>query len=307
MNKEYSRLVTKISALMMIHFCLWFSLSVVYAMVCNSFFAGLSPAVCEIATDLLYAVIYLITFGTPILLFKRFTRSSFEEKLNRTPGKDAVLVIFVSVAAIYAASVFGTIFTAPFDAIGFDVFDADVGMTVTPATVFLKLVMMVVIPAILEETLFRGLIMRSLAPYGKTQAIMLSALLFALMHQNPKQFLYAFAGGIVIGYFVLERGSLLLGMLIHGINNLVSLISLVVYNSCTENVYIAFSASLQFVVFCGALVALPMLIIGAKKKEAKKKEEAAKCNPFTSPLLIVYFLISILYVVYIIVLSRAGI
>lgn len=70
-----------------------------------------------------------------------------------------------------------------------------------------------------EEILFRGLIQRSLMPYGKRFAIFCSAFTFGLFHGNLIQTPYAFAVGLVLGYVAAEY-SIGWAMLLHMINNL---------------------------------------------------------------------------------------
>lgn len=70
-----------------------------------------------------------------------------------------------------------------------------------------------------EEILFRGLIQRSLMPFGKRFAIFCSAFTFGLFHGNLIQTPYAFAVGLVLGYVAAEY-SIGWAMLLHMINNL---------------------------------------------------------------------------------------
>lgn len=73
---------------------------------------------------------------------------------------------------------------------------------------------------ITEEIVCRGLIQRTLEPYGKRFAIFGSAFLFGLLHGNILQSPYAFAVGLVLGYTACEY-SIAWAMLLHMINNLV--------------------------------------------------------------------------------------
>ncbi len=72
---------------------------------------------------------------------------------------------------------------------------------------------------IAEELLFRGLVLRSLQPYGKKLAILVSAVFFGLFHGNPLQTPYAFVVGLVLGYVALEH-HLLWAIVLHLVNNL---------------------------------------------------------------------------------------
>ena len=79
-------------------------------------------------------------------------------------------------------------------------------------------------PAFAEEFLFRGVIYGNLRPYGRTQAILISAALFALMHQNVGQIFYTFTAGIIMALMYELTGSIWCGVLYHMINNQLSVI-----------------------------------------------------------------------------------
>lgn len=70
-----------------------------------------------------------------------------------------------------------------------------------------------------EEILFRGLIMRSMEPFGKKFAVFGSALLFGIYHGNVTQSFYAFVVGLVLGYVAMEH-NILWAMVLHMFNNL---------------------------------------------------------------------------------------
>ena len=72
---------------------------------------------------------------------------------------------------------------------------------------------------IAEEILFRGLVLRSLRPYGKKFAIVVSAILFGLFHGNLLQAPFAFVVGLVLGYVALEY-SIGWAVVLHVMNNL---------------------------------------------------------------------------------------
>lgn len=71
-----------------------------------------------------------------------------------------------------------------------------------------------------EELLFRGLILRTLQPYGKRFAIFASAVAFGLLHGNLIQIPFAFLVGLVLGYVTLEY-SIVWAIVLHIFNNLV--------------------------------------------------------------------------------------
>lgn len=80
------------------------------------------------------------------------------------------------------------------------------------------------VPAMVEEFLFRGAIMGSLKKFGKPFAIFTSAVLFGLVHGNLVQIPFAFLVGLFIGWAVFESGSIWTGILIHFLNNFISVL-----------------------------------------------------------------------------------
>lgn len=90
-----------------------------------------------------------------------------------------------------------------------------------PATA-VYILWLTVAASILEELMFRGVIMQSLRRFGDLFALICSSILFSLAHHNLVQGPNAFLLGLVIGFFTLRTGSLKTGMLMHFINNLLA-------------------------------------------------------------------------------------
>lgn len=81
----------------------------------------------------------------------------------------------------------------------------------------------VVIGPFTEEFLFRGAILGGLLKkIDPKYAILISALIFGVVHFNPAQIVFAFLVGLVLGYVYYSTGSLLLPILIHIIVNGIS-------------------------------------------------------------------------------------
>ncbi len=89
------------------------------------------------------------------------------------------------------------------------------------ATVLLRHALL---PALLEETLFRYLPIKLLSPYSRRVALIVSSVSFALIHVNLFQIPYALFAGIALGFLTLSSGSVLPAFLLHLLNNAVSVI-----------------------------------------------------------------------------------
>lgn len=77
-----------------------------------------------------------------------------------------------------------------------------------------------VLPAIFEEILFRGLIQRALSPYGAWFSIVVTSVLFALLHSDLSQLPAIFALSLFLGYVYAFTKNLSYSILLHFANNL---------------------------------------------------------------------------------------
>lgn len=87
---------------------------------------------------------------------------------------------------------------------------------------------LVVVGPLVEELVFREAIIRHLLRHQvhRRTAILVSALLFALIHFNPIQIPFAFAMGIVLAIIYVKMGNILITTLIHISNNALGVLEL---------------------------------------------------------------------------------
>jgi len=121
----------------------------------------------------------------------------------------------------------------------------------------------VLLAAVCEEVLFRGLLLQLLARHsGWASAIFLGAVLFSAFHLDPIGFLPRLPVGLFLGLLVWRSGSLYPAVLAHGTFNFVGLflVSLAGDPPALEGVLVSgFWAGL---VFC-AILALYLLVTEA--------------------------------------------
>ena len=94
------------------------------------------------------------------------------------------------------------------------------------ADFFYTLFASAVLPALLEEMVFRGYMLSLLRPYGQTAALFLTALLFGMMHGGIIQVPFAFIAGLAFGFIALRTGSIWPSVVLHFLNN--------AYATCTQ-------------------------------------------------------------------------
>lgn len=91
-----------------------------------------------------------------------------------------------------------------------------------PLALIFSVIGSILLPAVMEELLFRGAVLHALRPAGEKLAIWLSALLFMGAHGNLTQWLPALAAGLVLGTVTFYTGTLRWGILIHLCNNIIA-------------------------------------------------------------------------------------
>ena len=89
-----------------------------------------------------------------------------------------------------------------------------------------------ILSPIIEEVLFRGVMLNKLRTYGDKIAIITTALLFGLFHENFSQFFYAVGLGMIFAYVTLKTGTIKYSIGLHiMINMMGSVIGTQVLNS----------------------------------------------------------------------------
>lgn len=116
------------------------------------------------------------------------------------------------------------------------------------------IVLAVIMAPIFEEIVFRGIIQKGLINKGMNSAtaIIISSVVFGLVHGNPWQFVGAVLLGCVLGLVYHKTKSLLLPVFLHAFNNLCS--SILIFYGDTESFAEVFNISEWIVLGIGILL-----------------------------------------------------
>lgn len=150
--------------------------------------------------------------------------------------------------------------------------DAEQYMT-APATVVMFMTVSLA-PAFAEELLFRGVVYGNLRPFGKTFAVLGSALTFALMHQNVGQFFYTMVAGVILALIYEVTGSIWGSIFLHLFNNLYAVLQTAVffkYSEATATVILALVESV--LVLLGAVSTIMLIMIQKKVQNSSSDEK----------------------------------
>lgn len=89
----------------------------------------------------------------------------------------------------------------------------------------LSIFIVALLPAVIEEMVFRGVIQHNFnKKYNIVFSILVASLLFGIVHMNLFQFIFAFIFGIFLGYVYYDSKNIIVPILFHFTNNLLAVI-----------------------------------------------------------------------------------
>lgn len=203
-----------------------------------------------------------------LLLIFIFSQILNKDKVFKTPKLSFVgLTLICAIATFFSLYPIQAISQVWFTEIGFN--PTPFPYELTPATFAISLISFVLLPAVCEELLFRGLIQRKLSKYGQAFAIFLTSIFFSLFHFSIHQTVYPFLFALLLGVIMSMSDNIIYCITLHACNNLLAL----TLNYFNVSLY---SSSLIYKIF-GIILAIAYLIIvisviiKQNKKSEKKK------------------------------------
>ena len=227
---------------------------------------------------------YMFPFFAAGMFFLFLSRKNHTERIrfDTRIAPEFPLLVLAGLALLTAGSYVNGIFC---DLIGFS-FPTDTVVTGSydNASSVILYMSTAIAPAFAEEFLFRGVFYTNLRPYGRTQAILISSLLFALMHQNIAQLFYTFAAGIAMALMYELTGSIWCSVIYHLVNNeLATLFEIMVYGKIGDEAYVAMLIW-DIVIFGLGIIAIILLAFYYKRtafgSDSKSNREVFTRNIF---------------------------
>lgn len=175
---------------------------------------------------LFYMGVYALSMGLPsalgVILFRRSPRRLIDHQ--PVSFKVAISGILIGFTGCVAANMAANYVAQILDQFGITAPEPPVTIQPTLTSLVLNLVVLAVLPAILEELLFRGLILHTLRPYGERLAVVLTAILFGFIHGGITQSVFAFLVGLVLGWLTVTTRNIWPAIVLHFINNALSVL-----------------------------------------------------------------------------------
>ncbi len=185
---------------------------------------GVLPSMVSVSRTtylLCYAVVYSLGLAVPaIVLSVLFGRRHFPLSPCRAVNPmDAFLGVLAAVGGCMLANIVSSYVAMFFESLGAERPDMPDFLEPTAGSLALNLVVFAVLPALLEELVFRGYVLRTLRAYGDWFAVAVSSVLFGLMHGNIEQIPFALIVGFALGWLYIMTDNIWLPVTVHFANN----------------------------------------------------------------------------------------
>lgn len=202
----------------------------IVSMVCATI---INPALLEDTTTstlITMLPMYLIAMPLMILLIKTVPVSQKIEQKNMSIGQ-WIICFIICYGGVYITNYIGVFLTSVIGTLKGSPVTNVINNVVTGSALWSNFLIMVILAPIMEEIIFRKLLIDRIIPYGDGIAILFSGLMFGLFHGNLNQFVYAFALGICYAFIYVKTGKTIYTILLHMLNNFVgSILGMLILN-----------------------------------------------------------------------------
>lgn len=280
-------------------------ISIIFSMIASQIAnqQGVEPE--EITSNMWFLSIYaLVNFMVYLAIYFVYNKiCKIEYKAIKMKPKmhwhTYLIVIAIGIISLFGIQYFILSFDNLLEVIGFPL---NSGTTINPTdfgSFMLATFVLAVLPAIGEEILFRGIVFNGLrSRFFDWGAILLSALMFALMHGNLQQLLYPFILGTVMGWIVMRTGSLISSMIVHFTNNFLVVMFAYIQNVtgfslALPNTWWFYLVAILLLAVTGAIY----FIIDRYYFKHKNKEDVEKISEKTSPFIYVSLAVALVILV----------
>ena len=170
----------------------------------------------------------LFLLGTAMFYNRKGSYISFVDRVRVRPFNSAIVpfIICLGVAGMFTVNII--IGIIPFPESWQEMLSDNSDM-ITQSSMLMQVICVGLISPVAEEVIFRGLMLTTLKKaMNPWVAIVLSSLVFGIVHGNPIGIIYATGMGILMGWIYHRTGSIVACSLFHMIYNLTSLFAVYV-------------------------------------------------------------------------------
>ena len=179
---------------------------------------------------------YAVGIPTVLIVLKKVPKKQLPLEKPKMRFIEWLVMVPIAEAAMLTGSYIGTYISEAYSfMLGVENSDA-VSDLISETPLPLLFVLTVILAPIVEELIFRKLLLDRLSVYGGKFAIIVTAVAFGLFHGNLDQFFYAALVGVVLGYVAVKSGNWLYSVALHMVMNFIGGIIPVFVNDSYEKV-----------------------------------------------------------------------
>lgn len=253
------------------------------------------PAFMQVLQILLSTLMFTVPF---ILVFKANNQRISDLVPLKKPVGNKTAIFFMGLSVCAFANIANSFCSQFFGSLGID-YNVDMGDS--PRGFFgflLSLLATAVVPPLVEEFACRGLILGSLRKYGDGFAVLISSVLFGLMHGNFEQMPFAFMVGLVLGFIVVKTDSLWIAVAVHAANNFISVAFEYLLAGLSQNSQnLIYTLYLMAALIAGVVGAVSISESGSFSFNKSNTESSFKQKSkwfFTHPVIIIFAVLCVL-------------
>ena len=208
---------------------------------------------------------FFIMLGIPILMLLATQKINHEPvswkeitqvvHWQRMSFKNVILCFALGICLYFLNIFIASIFATLLQSFGYQYSSNEIVFT-GYSGLLITIILTAVLPAICEEFLHRGVLLNGLIKqFGVRRAILLTSILFGLMHMNVGQFFYASILGWFMAVAALASGSLWGSIIVHFTNN-----ALATYFSYAKELHLPGTNLVSFLFGNGVVLLLTVLV-----------------------------------------------
>ena len=236
--------------------------SILFLIILSNIIAVIRPEILNninIATIITAICNYVLPL--PILLFLMRKLDSTEIKKNNLGFKTFLKYLCITLTLMWIGNITGTIIT---NLLSFTIQNDianPIQNLINSTDLWLNLILISLIGPIFEEIIFRKILIDRTIKYGPLASILVSAIIFGLIHGNLNQFCYTVLVGGFFAYVYIKTGQIKYSIGLHIILNMLGSVLSMIVNNSAVNLSNAFNTTdLAILVFYFILILIALFV-----------------------------------------------
>ncbi len=241
--------------------------------------------------------ISIVGIGFPVyyVLMRSIPDSPKGEVVKLKPSR-FIKIFFISYMAMYFTNLLSTVLTVIISFIKGEALTNPVADAILGGNFFITILYAAVVAPIIEELIFRKLLLDKVRRFGEIPAILITGIAFGLFHMNLSQFFYAAVLGFIFAYVVLKTNTIKYSILLHMMINFISSVMAPVMTKGN----LIFIGMIVLWIIAAITLGVVFAILNFKKVKLERYQPVMKTSSFfLNPGVILYFLSCLIMIIYV--------